>query len=244
MLNETMTYQYAEQIPEILHSEIPEYVKKSLGLALSGLFPEFASAFPKTIKIMDSLWSTPRLCAREYFAIGGSVWRVYLALSREDKNLFFPLNSATAIEDKDGFDFALRMLPRRWSTIYRWFDSFSITTDDSYAIQDRQNTLFRYSGRRDIEFFRQESGLKKAQVCDVMKSLDIRNPAAFCYWFWNDAGDALFLDEYKCDQKVYHVRSNNIEDITLLADPENVLDEYLAHIMMGGNPAEFDFRKV
>lgn len=61
-------------------------------------------------------------------------------------------------------------------------------------------------------------------------------------WLLTDSGDALFLDEGKCDGRVYHIKSDDFADYCLLEDPETVLDNYLAHYVTTQSPEAFDFR--
>jgi hypothetical protein len=158
---------------------------------------------------------------------------------RDDLNLFFDLTIACTPLDGPEFEQSHGMLPLKWRELYRWFWSFVITNASRRPLAWR-NTPFSFSSRMPIEVYRQKIGAKKSAVRDFEKKAGANN--LHC-WLWTEAGDALFLDDIRRDHKVYHVRKDNLEDAVLLENADVVLDRYLAHVVDGGSPSGFDFRR-
>jgi hypothetical protein len=119
------------------------------------------------------------------------------------------------------FDNEHAMLPLRWCELYRFFDSFSITTRSSQANAWR-NTPLSFAGRMVFEEYAEQISAPRSIIRDFESRFEIDR--LYC-WLWSDADDALLIDDARADRKVYHVRANDLRDMALLSDPENVLDE-------------------
>ena len=52
-----------------------------------------------------------------------------------------------------------------------------------------------------------------------------------CCRMVTDAKDSLWLDEMRCDKKVYHVNISRHDDAIVIDDPEAVMGRYLAHVL-------------
>jgi hypothetical protein len=154
-------------------------------------------------------------------------------------NLFFGVRSNSYPLDGTDYDQDHAMLPTNWKELYRWFESFVITAD-SVKPMGWLNTPFSFSARLDLNDYCKQIGAPTSKGRDFRKKID--SHMLKC-WLLTDVGDALFLDELRCDHKVYHVRGAAFDDACVLNDPEATLDKYLAHYVSGGSPAEFDFRE-
>lgn len=230
-------YKASSEIPQDALPFIRPELVANLSQAVGVMFPSFAAAFPLTIKAITDYWPD-----KPKFVVTKSIdWWVYqVVIERTDLNLFF--NSPPMADwevDGDEFDEERAMLPKRWVELYRWFDSFCIieNTMGGHVIQ---NTPFCYSSRKDLKQYRQGHGLKFADIREFEKTIDSKDLRC---WMVTDAGDSLWLDEERCDHKVYHVKSGNFKDFYVLSNSENTLDEYLAHYVAGGKPEDFDFRQ-
>lgn len=230
-------YEVSSEIPEDALPFIRSELVASLGQVAGVMFPAFAAAFPLTIKEIANYWpNKPKFVATE-----SKDWWVYqVVIERIDLNLFFN-KPPMADWDVDGeeFDEGLEMLPTSWKELYRWFDSFCII-ENWMGGNVIKNTPFCYSGRLDLESYRQEYGLKKVVVREFQEAIGSKKLRS---WMVTDAGDSLWLDEQRCDHKVYHVKNHNFNDVYVLPSPEDALDRYLAHYVSGGKPVDFDFRK-
>lgn len=237
MLNQN-SYVYiarsSEEVPEKVVQHIRQEIVSALGGPVSKVFPAFSQAFPLTVESMEKHWGKPVAAFKE--VVGQ--WLSYLLLERQDQNLFFDLRYAGYPIAGPDYERDHAMLPSRWRELYRFFESFAITAD-SQKTPRWNNTPFTYSGRLTLEEYRQRNGLKKSKVRDFSQKVNSDN--LMC-WMISDAGDALFLDEARCDHKVYHVKDDAFEDLFVLPDPGATLDQYLAHVVSGKSPHEFNFR--
>lgn len=209
----------------------------NIGQSFRNVFPRFAQAFANTTDAFEKHWPIPAIACKRW----RNDWLVTTVLCRKDLNLFFDLVVASQPVDGEEFDNELSMLPTRWVELYREFWSFVITDSPVIPMQWK-NTPFSYSSRLSLEDFRGQIGAKRAAASGFAEHIGANPDYLFC-WLWNDAGDALFIDEKRRDQRVFHVRGNNMADVSVLGDPERILDDYLAHIVGGQKPAEFSFRQ-
>lgn len=215
----------------------PEFIEK-LGSPPSVLFPEFAMAFPLTIKAIEAHWPTQTMILSTTSLSDLAVF-YYIALERVDLNLYFiDPRRIDLLFTEELFNERRAMMPTRWRELYRWFDSFTIT-DWPIGITVSKNTPFDHSSRLGFDGIKDRYPIKKADF-KVFESA-IGSNRMRC-WLDTDAGDSLWLDETNCDHKVYHTKNGNLKDYFILPDPENILDEYLAHYVAGGKPADFNFR--
>ncbi|MFP3405870.1 hypothetical protein SB757_14565 [Pseudomonas sp. SIMBA_065] len=216
-----------------LHSTVID----GLGASVSKMFPGFSEAFPRSVAAIEREYAMPIVLFRQL----EDTWMGSLAAEGRELNLFFDLVPVFLETEGPAFDRNCAMLPRRWKELYRYFWSFMLT-ERSYLSPDWTNSPFSYSGRLTIERYRVLRGVKKALIKDFVNSTQANSVHSLYCWLLTDAGDALFLDEDKCDGKVYHVKNNEFADYRLLEDAENVLDNYLAHYVTTQSPAGFDFR--
>ncbi len=226
----------AVDVPEKALAWVQPKLVDLLGLPVSQMFPEFTAKFPHTANAMEQHWPTPKLYGSNFM----DDIQATIGMVRSDANLFF--KCTLAVQDVTGsyFDSDVRMLPPQWVELYRWFYSFHITTSARWLL-GWDNTPTSYSNRKAVPAFCQFRNLagKVGKNWAAKNNFDEKK---FKAWMWTDAGDALWLDEARCDHQVYHMRNNSFDDIVLLQNAEAVLDNYLAHIVAGGNPKDFDFR--
>ena len=225
-----------EQIPEQARGRIRPEIAAQLGLPVKNMFPEFAEAFPLTVTAMDTHFSRPIAGLEQRPATGN--WLTVLLLENPHSNLFFDLRSINYPLNGPDYDRDHAMLPPQWRELYRWFESFVITAG-SVKPMEWWNTPFSYAGRLNFTEFCQGSGATKADVRSFKKIVD--SDQMMC-WLLTEGGDALFLDEARCDHKVYHVRGSALSDAVVLPNAHTTLDRYLAHVVSGGLPANFEFR--
>lgn len=217
-------------IPAAAFGRLRREVARALGKRLRDIFPRFAGAFPRTMAAMEEHWPKPVVVLKELMGD----WITALVLIRSDLNLYFKLKVASDDVDGPEFERGHNMLPHRWRELYRCFDSFVIS---ERAVMPMQwaNTPFPYAGRLWIHEYARLVGGKG--VRKVFKSA----PRLTC-WLMTDDGNALFLDEERCDHTVYHVRGRELSAIVPLANGESILDDYLAHVVSGRLMREYDFR--
>jgi hypothetical protein len=130
------------------------------------------------------------------------------------------------------------MLPPAWKELYRWFDSFGIVAA-SVSAGDWINTPFDHGSRLELEEFRQRTGGKKTDIRAFSQKIDSKK---FRCWMLTDAGDSLWLDEQRCDHRVYHVKNGRFDDIFVLPNPAATLDAYLEHVVSRGAARDFNLR--
>jgi len=199
------------------------------------MFPRFAKCFPLTVNAMETYWSTPVLAFYQF----KMRWFASLALEQPEQNLFFDLgNSAYAVEGEE-FERDHAMLPDAWKELYRWFWSFGITSDDQLSLY-WTNTPFSFSSRLDLISYQKHFGGKRAAA--IAFERNIGTDQLRC-WLVTDAGDALWLDEQRCDKAIYHVHRGDYGNAFVLSDPGATLDRYMAHVIAGARPDDFDFRE-
>lgn len=227
----------AAHVGEAQRPHVNSVVVDKLGASVGEIFPGFAAAFPRTVAAIEREYAVPIVLFESYRGI----WIASLAAEGQALNLFFYLAPETLATEGPTFERNCGMLPPRWKELYRYFWSFMLT-ERSYHPNDWTNSPFSYSGRLSIERYRVLRGVKKAVMRDFVKSIQASSEHYLRCWLLTDAGDALFLDEGKCDGKVYHVKNDDFADYRSLEDPETVLDHYLAHYVTTQSPEGFDFR--
>lgn len=215
----------------------PEIVAQ-LGNPVDVMFLSFAAAFPLCVSAMKQHWSTPKLVTVRVT----QNWIASIVLEGPDtKNIQVKLSyfdeTATPDEEDDFFESTHRMLPEKWKELYRWFDSFG-ERDYPLGAGGWINTPFHYSGRLTPEEYRQRLGAKKQAIREFENRVD---SVKLRCWLLTEAGDTLWLDEQRCDHKVYHLRGIDFKDVGVIENPSGALDAYLGHFLSGGKPVDFDF---
>lgn len=225
----------AEEVPTpCLKAPVRSEIVASLGAPMSEMFPQFARRMPLTTDRMEAFWSPPLLAFRQF----RTKWLATLALEQATRNLFFDLAASSFDVEGPEFDKSHAMLPDGWKELYRWFWSFGITEDDFLGLYWK-NTPFSYTSRLNGNSYRSKYG--SGQGPQVLEE-KVESNQLYC-WLITDAGDTLWLDELRCDQKVYHVALDRFDEAITLSDPDFSMDAYLAHVVSGLSPSTFDFRR-
>ena len=220
-------------VPEKALPAVRPQVAAALGGSVSDMFPEFASCFPLAVASMEAHWSKPTLAVKDM----GSAWLQSVFIEQPTLNLFFD-DPHPIYADEPYFD--VSMLPIRWIGLYRSMSSFTITERSYYSPMGWQNTPLPRG--MDINQFSAETHTKKAKLKAFEAQLGVTAPMKLCCWMLSDAHDSLWIDAQHCDRSVYHVRADAFGDAYVLPDPGATLDQYLAHVVSGGQPRDFDFR--
>lgn len=228
----TVVRSMAEVPPRAVNSVKPR-IAGALGMPVSAMFPEFAAAFPLTTAMMEAHWSQPFLAVRD---MGGG-WVVYLLLEREGHNLFFD-DPFPIYADRDYFDTS--MMPERWIPLYRSFSSFVITDQSTYSLVAWRDTPMGRS--KDVEDFAKLTNIRKSRVKALQGKLRVAQTALLRLWMLTDNLDSLWIDEEHRDRNVYHVHGDAFSNAYRVGDPGEMLDRYLAHVVSGGAPKDFDIR--
>lgn len=217
-----------------LSDSISSEISSSIGTSIGKIFPGFAVAFPHTASAIEQGWNPPILAIKN----NPRARLCYIISEGANLNLIFKLKALTLAGDEGYFLSTHAMLPTKWRELYRLFDSFCVS-ELSTTPSNWWNTPFRYSSRLDLSEYCKGAGVssKSARAFEGA----IGSSQLMC-WLLTEAGDALFIDEQRCDQKIYHVRGAELEDFSELSDPAAILDKYLAHYVSGGDPEKFDFR--
>ncbi|WP_316369653.1 hypothetical protein [Candidatus Thiodiazotropha sp. CDECU1] len=223
------------EVPKEAVAHIDKEILEGVGGAFTDIFPTFGRVFEHAGRTIDTVWSTPKLVIKK----GVREWVSYIVVQCGEKNLFFLLQPEFTEKEGDLFDEDYQMLPASWKEIYRWFNSFCVT-EEGYCPMDWWNTPFRYSARLDLDDYEQGSGASSEVTDRFVKSIGCQREKLRC-WLLTENADALFVNEEACDGKVFHVNGRNMDVITELHDPRAIMDEYLAHYLSGGKPAEFSF---
>lgn len=229
----------AVDVGEAQRANVSSVVIDKLGASVGEMFPGFAAAFPRTVAAIEQEYAVPIVLFERF----EGTWMASLVAEGRGPNLFFYLAPESLETEGPVFERDCAMLPPRWKELYRYFWSFMLT-DRSYLSRGWTNSPFSYSGRLSIERYRVLRGVKKAVIRDFVKAIQASSEHYLRCWLLTDAGDALFLDEGKCDGKIYHVKNDDFADYRLLEDPETVLDSYLAHYVTTQSPEGFDFRTL
>jgi len=227
----------AADLGEAQRPRLNSVVIDGLGASVGQMFPGFAAAFPRTVAAIECEYAVPIVL----FRLFEGTWMASLAAEGRELNLCCDMVPVILETAGPACERSCAMLPPRWKDVYRYFWSFMLT-ERSYRPNDWTNSPFSYSGRLSIERYRVLRVVKKAVMRDLVKSIQGSSEHYLRCWLLTDAGDALFLDEGKCDGKVYHVKNEDFANYRLLEDPETVLDNYLAHYVTTQSPEAFDFR--
>jgi hypothetical protein len=223
-------------VPAPALSAVRPRLADKLGSSVSEMFPEFANAFPLTVARMEAQWSKPALALKDT----GRDWLATLFLEQSGLNLFLK-NPFPIYAEAPDFDVVIMgMMPPRWIALYRSMESFVVTKESSYSPLGWINTPLPRGLR--IDQFSSETNIKKAKLRAFAKQLDMSRSEYLNCWMLTEAHDSLWIDEQHCDRKVYHVHADAIADAYVLPDPGATLDRYLAHVVAGGLPKDFDFR--
>ena len=225
-----------DEVPSEALADLEPIVVEKLGGSFSDMFPQFSSVFVESTKSIEESWGKPILCLKK----GVRNWLEYVVVQSSDRNLFFDLQPC--FTDKKGviFDEDYEMLPEGWKEIYRWFNSFSIT-ELGYSPMEWWITPFRYEARLDLADYEKGSGASRQQTINFAKELGCKRDKLRC-WLLTETGDALFINEDRCDRKVYHVNGADLEDFKEIDDPVKRLDEYLSHLFSGSKEKGFNWR--
>ncbi len=216
---------------------VPPQIAEKLGGSVSDLFPDFARNFPLTVASMEKHWSKPTLAVKD---MGGD-WLANLFLEQRSHNLFMNKPYPIYASDPDFEVVVVRMLPLQWVGLYRSMESFNITSESSHSPLGWRNTPMPRS--MDIDRFSTETNIKKAKLKAFEKQLGVTQERKLRCWMLTDAHDSLWIDEQHCDKKVHHVHADAFADAYVLPDPGALLDQYLAHVVAGGQPQDFNFRR-
>jgi len=181
---------------------------------------------------MEGHWPKPVLVFKQVM----TDWLGKLVLEGTALNLFFDIGNALSDTDGPEFERSHAMLPNRWKELYRWFWSFGITRESYLGLQWK-NTPLTYGSRLDLkEYVKYFDG-------EIKKAIEFEKhvgSALLRCWMVTDTGDSLWLDEFRCDKKVYFIPKGKYEQAMALPDPEDKLDSYLAHVVSGGAPGDFN----
>lgn len=222
------------EVPEKALPAVRPQVAASLGGSVGDMFPEFANCFPLAVASMHSHWSKPSLAVTEL----GLNWLATVFVEKDALNLFFD-DPHPIYVDEPYFD--VSMIPLQWIGLYRSMESFTITEKSYYSPLGWRNTPLPRG--MNIDQFSTETHTKKAKLKAFEKQLGVSQKHNLCCWMFTDGYDSLWIDEEHCDRKVYHVHADAFADAFVLPDPGATLDQYLAHVVSGGRPKDFDFRR-
>ncbi|NVK37606.1 MAG: hypothetical protein HWE18_06765 [Gammaproteobacteria bacterium] len=220
-------YNCAEKsdIPDDAIEHLDEELIDKLGGNFSLLFPRFSEFFSESTRIIDENWDKPTLVLEK----GVRNWLKYILVQSKTKNIFFSLKPKFIEKEGEFFDEDHEMLPDGWKEIYRWFNAFCIT-DLDYSPSEWWNTPFRYESRLDLDDYEKGSGATRKETDEFSKKIGCDRRYLKC-WLLTEVGDALFINESSCDQKVYHVKGSFLNDFIELKDPVKKLDSYLSHLL-------------
>jgi hypothetical protein len=222
------------EVPVKALSSIKPQVAAALGGPVSGMFPEFASCFPLTVSSMETHWSKPKLALMDRRRC-----LAFVFIERETLNLFF--DDPYPIYASEPY-FEVSMMPLGWDGLYRSMSSFCITDQSVHSPLGWRNTPLPRS--MDVDQFSNETNIKKDKLKAFEKQLGVTQERKLRCWMITDGHDSLWIDEQHCDKKVYHVRKDAFTEAYVLPNPVTTLDQYLAHVVAGRLPQDFDFRKV
>lgn len=226
-----------DEVPAKALAAVRPQVADALGGSVSDMFPEFARCFPLTVASMEVHWTKPRLALMDRRS-----WLAFVFLEQDGLNLFFNSPHPISADQSDYGAAILGMLPLEWIGLYRSMKSFTITSESVYSPLGWRNTPLP-SGM-DIGQFSTETSTKKAKLKAFEKQLGVSQERKLRCWMFTDGYDSLWIDEQHCDKKVYHVHADAFVEAYVLPDPGATLDQYLAHVVAGGLPKDFDFRAV
>lgn len=225
-----------EDVPDEIRARTDPLVGEELGEAVSVVFPRFARAFPRATAALERHWDAPRMNAIHMVS-----WLVYLVCEQPDRNLTFDTVSGhRKIYAEPYFEPEHSMLLSRWVELYRHFNSFSLLAHgDSPFVNGGMPC--QYAKRLSIlEAIRQ--GMPRRDAKMFAKAIG-SNPQWLRCWLLTEAGDTLWIDEEKRDQRVWHIHRERPQDYAEIEDPGEVMDSYLAWRFAGGDSRNFDFRK-
>ena len=225
------------EIPKEALEHLGKEIVEKLGSSFRDIFPQFAQIFRLTSEAIEKNWSTPKVVLKK--GIRKNIWLSFIVVQTNNKNLFFDLQPEFMEKKGELFNEGYEMLPESWKELYRWFNSF-VVAEESYCPMDWWNTPFSYESRINLDDYEEGSGVTRQQTVKLAKAIGCKRDSLRC-WLLTENEDALFINEEACDGKVYHVRGKQLDVITEILDPRKTLDEYLAHYLSGGKPADFQF---
>ena len=241
----------SKQVPTELRLKVKPEIVDRLGEPVDRLFPDFARDFPRTVSAMMQHWPMPKLLVT-------SGLNATLVLERADSHLFFDISFFSATEGPEYFR-KVAMLPPQWRELYRFFNSFNISTNDICSIY-WTTTPFSYSSRISADMFcriddfnplnmyMREQAMTYAKFDDINFDhfdafvADVQSvPLSVTCWCLNDALDTLWINEMRRDGVVHYVPRGDFKNPIVLEDPGRSMDCYLAQVVSGKSVHEFDF---
>ena len=221
-------------VPSLARSAIRQQLAERIGGSVSSIFPEFSASFPMAVESMEKNWPKPKLALKDM----GRDWHVVMFLEDPDRTLFFD-DPFPMYAHQPYFD--LSMVPEDWAGLYQSMSSFTITAEAFYSCIFWRNTLLpRGLGATS---YCKEHRLPKTAPKALARRLGIHNLDKLRCWMVTDARDSLWVDEESRSRIVYHVAEDKFDDAAQLPFPTRTVDNYLAHVIAGRSPADFDFRK-
>ena len=238
-----LIYANASGLPEDFAERYPAAFRQRIGRSFSGVFEEFASAFPITAAVIDANWAAPVVVFKEF----EDDLLTSMIAPRLDRHLQFGTNSIWPA-DYEPAELARKcaMLPPRWAELYHWMNSFWVTNALLLG-RGGPGLPLPYSNRFGLLDYRQAP---KAARTAFAQAIGTRQPLGINCWLktldntldGKPRGDMLFIDEVARDRRVYHVHRHEFADFAEVHDPEERLDRYMAHYLRGEDPEAFDWR--
>lgn len=229
----------AADIPDAARGLVQPQIETLLGETVATLFPQFATAFPKSTQTIDANFANLVLIYR--FSEDRDRWYQRSLVEGKSKNIVFDIHGRHTPPDRKNFDEYLSMLPRQWRELYRCFGGFGLQSPKSL---DRFAHLFPtpVHGRMDIDQF---LAIKEIYFFDS-SAIDNELAAGFiekiakkhCFpngragevrcWCLCRNGDSLWISDHDRGQNVYLIPQFDFAQPSVLDHPVEFLDQYMA----------------
>jgi hypothetical protein len=131
----------------------------------------------------------------------------------------------------------LECLPKELRCYYEKMNGMSIPRGPGHGVVD-YDLPSNTGGWRDLERYRKANNMKRKSLDGVNRDFGDHDLQIMVY---GSRGDLVLLDSSRKDKKLYHVKDNDFDDHSHIANASEVLDRYFANAVRGF-PAAFSFR--
>jgi hypothetical protein len=224
------------ELPAIVRADYLLDVLNRLDGSHKSMFPELASEMPLTFSAIANNYRSPVIGTRTTIRGEGIAT---LILEGELNNVAANIHLRLHRE----FSEEIHWLPQRLRAWYAATDGLQVisNTEPPTPSTSGYGLPVAYAGRETAASYCSIHGYKKIAAKPLHTALDCKQ--AYAWIMLKDGKQAVFTDKEHTGGSLYHVFGDDFKDFYELPDPEHTIDAYCAHVIAGGEPEQFDFRK-
>lgn len=220
---------------DVLPTEVEATLPEDFASGFHGQ-PGFSGLGPgleKTGRVLRGRYGSPRLLAEK--TPGGNV----LCFIRFDAEA---AAVAAVVSDRETLalypvEESYAALPQVFQSYYRWLEGLQLLPPDGQPSLAWKNLPCAYNGRLELSDLAGRARLPADAIQALYSRFGSKSLQA---WIRCDGGDVFFADEYNRRGRLYHFRTSDVTNVSVVTD-DGFLDEYVSFVLGGNDPATFDF---